>query len=351
MWISSAPLRISLAGGGTDLPDYVRRCGGTVLGATIDLRVTVVGRPATAHRHIRACLDACSGTAAGGVSNPFAREALRRHWDDSPLELASFGDVPGGSGLGSSSAFSVALVAGLEGGRSTAGETAEAASVIEMEGLGRPVGRQDPYLSAFGGFRLLHFHRTGAVEVEEVSVDPRFLRRLDEELLLFFTGRTRDAGEVLGEQSARMRHDDREVERRLGAIKALVPPAVDALKNHDAGALGRVLGEHWDLKRGLGSRVSLPVVDRAYADALDAGAGGGKLLGAGGGGYLLLQAADGVREQVRAAVAAQGFTERPFRFDDRGVRVIEVDPAGPSRRPNPLALPRTGEGTTPVRGW
>ncbi|MFF2409984.1 hypothetical protein [Streptomyces sp. NPDC058092] len=331
MWISSAPLRISLAGGGTDVPSYAQRFGGMVLGATIDLRVTVVGRPGTAHGHIRACLDECSSTATGGVSNPFAQEALRRHWDGSPLDLVSFADVPGGSGLGSSSAFSVALVAGLEGGRLTAGEAGEAASVIELEGLGRPVGRQDQYLSAFGGFHLLHFPRTGVVEVTEVPVDTQFTRRLDEELLLFFTGRTRDAGEVLGEQNARLKHSDQEVERRLHEIKALTPLALDALKSKDATALGEVLGQHWNLKRRLGTLVSMPVVDRAYADALDAGASGGKLLGAGGGGYLLLHAAAGVRHQVRTAVTAHGFTERPFRFDDCGVRVIAVDPAGRSK--------------------
>lgn len=327
MWISSAPLRVSLAGGGTDLPGYAHRFGGLVLGATTDLRVTVVGRAAGAHRHIRACLDACSSTASGGVTNPFAREALSRHWDGSPLDLASFADVPGGSGLGSSSAFSVALVAGLEGGRLTAGEAAEAASSIEMHGLGRPVGRQDQYLSAYGGFRVLDFHRDGTVTVEEVPVEAEFVRRLDEELLLFFTGRTRDAGEVLAEQNARVGRSDRDTERRLHEIKALTPLALDALKNNDATALGHVLAAHWELKRRLGSRVSPPDVERACSDALDAGATGGKLLGAGGGGYFLVHAPAAGREEVRTALTAHGFTEQPFRFDRRGVRVTAVDPA------------------------
>ncbi|MFE2877637.1 hypothetical protein ACFXG6_17500 [Streptomyces roseus] len=328
MWISSAPLRISLAGGGTDVPSYAERFGGMVLGATVDLRVTVVGRPARTHEHVRACLDTCSSTAGGGlVANPFAREALRRHWGGGPLELASFADVPGGSGLGSSSAFSVALLAGLEGGRLSPAEAAEAAGVIEMEGLGRPVGRQDQYLSAFGGFRLLHFSRAGAAEVEEIPVDEPFVRRLDEELMLFFTGRTRDAGEVLGEQNARVGGSDRAAQNLLHEIKSLTPAALDALKNNDAPALGEVLGRHWNLKRRLGARVSLPSVDRAYEDALEAGASGGKLLGAGGGGYLLLHAKDAARAQVRAAVAAHGFVEQPFRFDGRGVRVVAGDPA------------------------
>lgn len=336
MWISSAPLRISLAGGGTDVPGYARRFGGLALGATISARVTIVGRPGRTRPGVRACLDAGGGTAtdcgvaAGEIGNAFARGVLARHWDGGPLDLASFADVPGGSGLGSSSAFCLALIAGLrQDGRADAGELAEAAAAIEMGELGRPVGRQDQYLSAFGGFRLLRFPHTGGVEVEEIEVDERFVRELDEELLLFFTGTTRDAGEVLGEQNARVGHSDRDAERRLHAIKALTAPALAALEQNDAAALGEVLGRHWDLKRRLGSRVSLPVVDRAYTDALAAGATGGKLLGAGGGGYLLLHAG-GVhqRAQVREAMAAHGFVEEPFHFDRRGVSVTSLDPAG-----------------------
>jgi len=329
MWISSAPLRISLAGGGTDVPGYAERFGGAVLGATIDLRVTVVGRPGRIGTGVRACLDSCGQAATPEeVANPFAREALRRHWRGGPLELASFGDVPGGSGLGSSSAFSVALVAGLRSGlqpdRPTATELAEAAAAIEMHGLGRPVGRQDQYLSALGGFQLLRFPRHGPVECEAVPVDDAFARRLGDELLLFFTGSTRDAGEVLREQNAQLGHSHRSTEQRLHQIKELVPAALDALKNGDAEALGSVLGRHWELKRGLGARVSTARIDNAYADARAAGATGGKLLGAGGGGYLLLHADDRARADVRAAVGAHGFTEQPFRFEPRGAELHQL---------------------------
>jgi len=161
------------------------------------------------------------------VANPFARQALRRHWDGEPLELASFGDVPGGTGLGSSSAFCVALIAGLEAGRLSPETIAEAASEVEIHGLGRPVGRQDQYLSALGGFRELHFHR-GGVESAAIPVPVGFVRRLDAELLLFFTGSTRDAGTVLSQQNAGL-EDDRSTQRRLHEIKELVPVARDAL--------------------------------------------------------------------------------------------------------------------------
>ncbi|QIZ01983.2 hypothetical protein HEP87_37895 [Streptomyces sp. S1D4-11] len=171
MWVSSAPLRISLAGGGTDLPGYALRFGGTVLGAGTDLRVTVVGRRARRSTGIRVCLDSCGhAESAQELANPFAREAMLRHWDGTPLDLFSTGDVPGATGMGSSAAFCVSLVAGLSTEPLDASSLARAASDIEIQGLGRPVGRQDHYLSALGGFRLLHFHRDGTVEVEDVAV-------------------------------------------------------------------------------------------------------------------------------------------------------------------------------------
>lgn len=325
MWISSAPLRISLGGGGTDLPAYARRFGGLALGATIDLRVTVVGRPSRTRQDIRGCLDTCSSTGNGGIANPYAREALHRHWDGSPLELASFADVPGGSGLGSSAAFCVAMIAGLSGGRHGPVALAKAATAIESDGLGRPVGAQDQYLSVHGGFTMLRFPPSGAVEVERIQVNPGFVHRLGEELLLFFTGRTRDAGEVLAHQHTRITRNDLAAERLLHGIKDLVPSSLDALKNRDTTALGRVLGQHWELKRRLSARVSLPQVDRAYADALEAGATGGKVLGAGCGGYLLLHVPPRSRADIRAVMSSHGFPEQPFDFDDVGAELLVVE--------------------------
>ncbi|MFF8726195.1 hypothetical protein ACF073_06845 [Streptomyces sp. NPDC015171] len=320
MWVSSAPLRISLAGGGTDLPGYVRRFGGTVLGAGTDLRVTVVGRRVP-HRPagIRVCLDSCGhAESAGELANPFAREAMLRHWDGTPLDLFSMGDVPGATGMGSSAAFCVSLVAGLSKEPLEASALARAASDIEIEGLGRPVGRQDHYLSALGGFRLLHFHRDGTVDVEDVPVPAESARRLGEELLLFHTGTSRDAGAVLRDQAGGTERGDKGTTHRLHEIKELTAPLRDALVHGRFTEVGRLLGRHWELKRGLGARVSLPRVDRAYEDALVAGATGGKLLGAGGGGFLLLHVPLAGRPDVREALTAHGMREQPFAFDARG---------------------------------
>lgn len=320
--MSSAPLRISLAGGGTDLPSYARRFGGTVLGSAIDLRVTVVGHPRGA-QGIRACLDSCAHTdTPDGQSNPFAREALRAHWDGSALRLVSFGDVPAGSGLGSSSAFCVALVAGLSRRALTPAQLATAAGDIEIRSLGRPVGLQDHFLSAHGGVRQLHFERSGGVEVEDVAVDPRTIANLDAELLLFFSGTVRDAGKVLAVQHERVTDGDRDAQRRLHEIKELTVVARKALEEADTAALGAVLGRHWELKRGLSAGVSLPFIDRAYGDALAAGATGGKLLGAGGGGFLLVHAPAHAAGDVRAVLSVHGFKEHLFHLSTAGSEVV-----------------------------
>ncbi len=221
----------------------------------------------------------------------------------------------------------MALIAGLEAGRLSPETIAEAASEVEIHGLGRPVGRQDQYLSALGGFRELHFHR-GGVESAAIPVPVGFVRRLDAELLLFFTGSTRDAGTVLSQQNAGL-EDDRSTQRRLHEIKELVPVARDALMRGDADTVGEVLGRHWEIKRTLGAAVAPGQVDRAYADARAAGATGGKLLGAGGGGFLLVHAPDAARGSVRTTLSAHGFVERAFRFERRGVELNRVRvPAG-----------------------
>ncbi|MGV9706014.1 GHMP family kinase ATP-binding protein [Streptomyces sp. NPDC003483] len=324
MLISQAPLRISLAGGGTDLPSYANRFGGKVLGTVMDKYVTVLSRPRLLDHHVRACLDTCHVVpTADLVHNPFAREALSRHWDDSPLDLVSLGDVPGGSGLGSSAAFCVALVAALEGAMPDTARLAEQASAIEMDGLARSVGKQDHYLSALGGFQLLTFDQDGSVRCEEVSVDPAAMDRLDQELLLFFTGTTRNASNVLSAQDGSARGGPSHVDDALHGIKELVDEAVQALQAGDTRAMGDVLDRHWQLKRGLGTGITCAVTDERYAAARAAGATGGKLLGAGGGGYLLLVCPPEAQPAVRRELSGRGMTELKFQIGGPGARLVD----------------------------
>lgn len=323
MWISSAPLRISLAGGGTDLPTYARRFGGAVLGMTTTLRTTVIGRPGGGRTAIRACLDSCvDAQDPHDLPNPFAREALRAYWDGKPLTFVSFSDVPGGTGIGSSAAFCVAMIGGLTGLSGV--ELAEAAASIEIDALNRPVGKQDQYLSALGGFQFLTFQRDGDVYVERIEPDADVVRLLDAKLMLFSTGVTRNAGDVLAAQESRTKAGDVETERRLHEIKELTTIVRKALISGDTDQIGFALGRHWEIKKKLSTRVTLPAVDRAYGEALQAGATGGKLLGAGGGGYLLIHAVEDAQADVRAVLSAHDMAEQPFQLDTRGHEVLRV---------------------------
>lgn len=329
MLISSAPLRISLAGGGTDLPSYARLHEGVVLGAAIDRRVAVVAstsRTTAATRGAaRACLDQCCRTAdLPAVANPYARAALERYWDRNPLEIASMGDVPPGTGMGSSAAFCVAMVGALSPRSvTTPVQLAEAAAQIEMGALGRPVGGQDHYLSALGGFRLMRFRRDGSTEVESVEVSARTRARLDKELMLFYSGITRDAAAILAAQDSHSRAENGDVLERLHGIKALTTDMLQALTSGDCDAVGSILHTHWELKQGLSSKVSLSRIDTFYAEARAAGATGGKLLGAGGGGYVLLHVPEAGQADVRALAQAHSFIEEPFRFELAGHRISE----------------------------
>jgi D-glycero-alpha-D-manno-heptose-7-phosphate kinase len=327
MLVSTAPLRISLAGGGTDLVEYASRHGGAVVGAATDLAVTVVRHRPPAGPRIRACLDTCDHTDdPSTVTNPFARAALLHHWDGEPVHLASFGDTIPGTGIGSSAAFCVALVAALDGDDRDPRDVAERASAIETVALNRPVGKQDHFLSALGGFQLLHLERDGSVHPEPVAVPPEVRSRLDEELLLFFTGTTRDAGTVLAGQHEAVRNGDRDVTNRLHDIKSLTGAMLDALRSGNLTEIGHLLDRHWRLKQGLSPAVSTPTVDAAYRDALNAGATGGKLVGAGGGGHLLLHVPVGRRTDVVATLARHGATHVPVRLGGPGVRRTHLHP-------------------------
>ncbi len=326
MLISRAPLRVSLAGGGTDLPGFADRHGGLVLGMTIDSHVTVVRKERLVAADHRLCLDSCG--VVGSVdeaANPFARAALRRYWDGGPIEMASFGDVPPGTGLGSSAAFAVALLGALRPDLD-AWRLAELACELEIHDLARPVGRQDQFLAALGGLRVLSIAAGGKVTSEPLGAAPETVRRLEAELLLFYTGVTRSAAEVLSVQERRLRREEGDVEGLLLGIKRIAVEAVEALRNGDTGAFGLGLHRHWVLKRGLSPAVSLARVDEALERARAGGATGGKLLGAGGGGYLLVHCPQRRQPAVRRAMDRMGFAERRFRLGADGHQRVDVAP-------------------------
>jgi D-glycero-alpha-D-manno-heptose-7-phosphate kinase len=323
--VTRTPLRISLAGGGTDLADFYERDYGAVLSTAIDNYIYVTVKPHSPLFNEPIRLNYSKSEEVHRIDeleNNIARECLRFMKVEPPIYISTVGDHPASTGLGSSSSFAVGLLNALHayrGERVTAGQLAEEASHVEIEMLGEPIGKQDQYAAAFGGLNFFVFKPGGAVTVEPQRMSSRGLRELFEAMLLFWTGHQRDAGQVLSEQRANIEskmnpllemrghaHDLQELLHRDGAVDVL--------------EVGRILDETWQLKRGLASTISTDEIDVWYRLARDAGAVGGKLCGAGGGGCILFIAPPDRHESVRAAL--HDLIEVPVGHEVHGSQVL-----------------------------
>ena len=326
MIITRTPLRISLGGGGTDLPSYSDRYGATVVSAAINRYVFIaINRTFTNDYFLKySALERVD--AIEDIEHPIVREAFRRHPVGSGIEMVSIADIPAGTGLGSSGAFTVGLLRALYAFRRehvSASTLAAEACEIEIECLGRPVGKQDQYIAAFGGLSCLDFEPDGAVEVSPLAVSNQTLRELDEQLLMFFTGYSRAADVVLGEQKIRSEAGDMQMVENLHHVKELGFEVKKALENGDSIEFGRIMDRHWRYKRQRSATMSSPEIDRYYQLGMANGAIGGKLVGAGAGGFLLFYAND--QSALRAALAAEGLAEVRFSFDLDGSSVLVRD--------------------------
>jgi D-glycero-alpha-D-manno-heptose-7-phosphate kinase len=295
-------LRISFVGGGTDLPDFYRKSEGAVISSAIDKFVYVVINrtplidKVSARYSISETVDHSSM-----LQHTRIRAALADLGIEKGLEIASFASLPAKTGIGSSSSFTVALVKGLHsylGKNISAREAAEAASRLEIDVLGEPIGKQDQYAAAFGGFNVFRFRGDGSVDVEPVLLDYKRRLALEQHVLVFFTGITRHASSVLGEQRTNI---GRTFET-LKTMAAMVPVFRDSLVEGDFRAVGEMLHDGWLLKKGLASGVSNSAIDCLYEAGMRAGAWGGKVLGAGGGGCVMFIASPERKECIRHAV-------------------------------------------------
>jgi D-glycero-alpha-D-manno-heptose-7-phosphate kinase len=321
---SRAPLRISLGGGGTDLPSYYREHGGFLVSGAIDKYVYMLTHTVFQRRYRMKYSELEEVDEISQIRHPILREGLLRHWCGSPLEIASVADVPAGTGMGSSGAYTVCLLKGLVRARHTSispGDLAEAACGIEMDVLGEPVGKQDPYVAAHGGICAYTFHPDGHVDVEPLELDPDVLRRLRERLLLFYTGEARSASKVLLDQDRRSKAGDRQMIENLHRTKELGHQICELLKGGDLDAYAGLMHEHWEHKRRRSPGMANAHIDGLYELARDNGAIGGKLVGAGGGGFLLVY----VRhpEETREAMVAAGASELAFDFEFGGAHASE----------------------------
>ena len=322
MIISQTPYRVSFAGGGTDLPAFYRREYGAVLSTTIDQHIYV-----TIHRRFEPSIRiSYSRTEVAQtlneVQHELVREAMRAVEIDEPLEITTIGDVPSGTGMGSSSSLTVGLLAALHGYRhrvSSPRLLAEQACKIEIDVLGKPIGRQDQYAAAFGGVNYIRFNSDDTVDVEPVPCRTETLLELEQRVLLVYTGLSRDASQILEKQSSII-EDRLDV---LCAMRELASEMRQALAGEgDVDRFSVLLHEGWELKRSLGCGISNDQINDWYAAARRAGAGGGKLLGAGGGGFLLLIAPPWRHRAIREALGRP--RELPFRIARHGSRNVFI---------------------------
>jgi len=324
MIITRSPLRITLGGGGTDLPSYYRQHGGFLIAAAIDKHVYVtVMRPFVKGIFLKySKLEHVETIDA--VQHPIIREAIRMLGFKTPqVEITTVADIPAGTGLGSSGSFSTALLKALYAHRRRLlhpNELAELACEIEIERLGEPIGKQDQYAAAYGGVTCFTFNQDGTVDARPLKASMDVLFELEDNLLLFFTGFSRSAGSILQDQKMRTEMSDPAMIENLHFVKELGLRSLEALESGQTTRFGELLHEHWEHKKLRSIGMSNPQIDQWYDLGRKNGAIGGKLVGAGGGGFLLFYSED--HKRLRAAMASAGLEEVRFRFDFEGARVL-----------------------------
>ncbi|MEN6372939.1 MAG: GHMP kinase [Armatimonadota bacterium] len=320
MIITQTPLRISFAGGGTDFADFYAREEGCVVSSAIDKYIYVIVKERF-DDNIRVGYSRTEMVSnVTEIEHELVRESLRKVGIKSGIEISTMADVPSeGSGLGSSSTVTVGLLNALyafRGEIKPAEILAREACEIEISALGKPIGKQDQYIAAYGGIRCIKFIRDGSVTVQPLEMDGFRRRQLDESLMLFYTGITRKSSGVLSEQKDNIA-DKMSVLRKMRDQAYTVR---DCLTGSRVNRLGNILSAGWGFKKSLASNISNSYIDELYEKALKAGAAGGKVAGAGGGGFLLLYCQPAYQNRVRKALA--NLKELPFRLERDGSKVI-----------------------------
>jgi D-glycero-alpha-D-manno-heptose-7-phosphate kinase len=326
MVITRTPLRISIGGGGTDLPSYYQRHGGYVVSAAISQYIFVSVNRMFSEGYLLKYSALEDPKHVDDIKHPILREVLKRHNGAGHIEIASLADVPSGTGLGSSGTFTVGLLKALYAFKrqpATPQDLAEEACDIEINVLRRAIGKQDQYIAAFGGITCFDFRPDETVDVKPLAISDDTLLDLEHNLLMFFTGYSRNSIGTLADQHERSLKGDQAMIENLHFTKQLGLAAKEALEGGKTRCYAELMKEHWEHKRARSQGMSNERINRWHEIGMKNGALGGKLVGAGGGGYLLFYADDPMR--VRRAMAAEGLAELRFRFDHDGSTVLVRD--------------------------
>lgn len=335
MIITRSPLRISLGGGGTDLPSYYREHTGFLVAAAIDRHVHIIINRSILPEMILKYSQTERVTDVSQIQHPLVREAMQLVGIPAQgLEIAAMADIPAGTGLGSSGSFCTALLRGLHAlhdGNPSAAEIAEQACHIEIDRLHEPVGKQDQYIAAVGGVTCFRFNPDGHVEYWPLRASSDTLRKLEQNLMLFFTGYTRSASEVLREQDTKTKAADSSMIDNLHFIKDIGHKSKQSLEAGDLRGFAELMNVHWRWKKKRSGSMSNSRIDEWYDLGMKHGGQGGKLIGAGGGGFLMFYTEE--HDRLCSAMTEAGLQNVPFRFDFEGTRVVAGGTRSAALRP------------------
>ena len=323
MIIVRSPLRITLGGGGTDLPSYYREHEGFLVAAAIDRYVYITIHQMFQSGFIIKYSQLERAERREDIHHPIVREALALTGVTDKVEITSMADIPAGTGLGSSGSFTTALLRALHAHQKTIISThdlAEQACHIEIERLREPIGKQDQFIAAYGGVTCFRFTKSDTVEVWPAAVSAETLYNLEDGLVMFFTGMSRSASAILKDQDDRSKSKDSAIIDNLHYVKDLGLRSLKALETGDLRKFGALMDEHWQHKKKRSGGMSNPEIDKWYELAMRNGALGGKLIGAGGGGFLLFFTED--KKPVRHALREAGLEEVRIRFDFEGTKTL-----------------------------
>jgi D-glycero-alpha-D-manno-heptose-7-phosphate kinase len=325
MIVTKTPFRITLGGGGTDLPSFYRQHGGFVVAVAIDKHMFLNVNTPILDDGIRVQYSKTEIVDhVDEIQHTLAREVLRFFRIDNGIEIVSIADIPAGTGLGSSSCYLVGLLNAMHSLTQTPIspiELAEEACHIELDRLKKPIGKQDQYMAAFGGLTALEISKEGRVKATRVCLAVELLETLENNLLLFYTGESRDATSILQKQDGAARRKDQAVVSSLTEIKDIGVAIQDTIVKGNLRYFGELLDTHWQIKKKLSDGISNRQIDGWYDLARRNGAIGGKISGAGGGGFLMLYCEEN-KAQVREALRHAGLRELNFRFEFEGSKVV-----------------------------
>jgi D-glycero-alpha-D-manno-heptose-7-phosphate kinase len=325
MIVSRTPFRITLGGGGTDLPSYYKDHGGFIFSFCLSKYMYVcINRP-SADNLIRLKYSISESVESlDDLQHDIAKACLQRVGIDSKVEIASLSDIPAGSGLGSSSTYTVGLLNGLHslnGNYKSLEFLADEACTIEMDILKKPMGKQDQYLAALGGFVVLEIDKDGNVKSKKINLEKSIMNELNRNLLIFYTGQQRKNNKILKEQDDSTKSNKQEVLNSLHYIKESGYKILDIVQSGNIDDLGFMFRDHWEMKKKLSSGVTNEKIDSIYNIALENGATGGKISGAGGGGFFTFYCNKN-HQQLRDAMKAEGLKELDYSFDLDGSKII-----------------------------